>query len=182
VREAQVVFRGVLDAMARPGTPIVLAGTDRLGGFGAAGAIALTLLDFETPVWLGSERDGIFANWLRFHCGCPLASDVGSAAFVFLSAAELPDLAVFNAGTEKFPDTAATLVISVPALAGGTALTLEGPGVDGRVTFAPQGLSPDFWAQAAENRARFQLGVDILFATGDEIIGLPRSTHIYQEG
>lgn len=182
VRDAQAVFRGVLDAMARPGTLITLHGTDEIGGFGAAGAIALTLLDFETSVWLGGEHDSSFANWLRFHCGCPLAPDAQSAGFVFLPAAGLLDLGAFNAGSEKYPDTAATLVITVPALTGGTLVSLEGPGIQDRVTIAPQRLGADFWNQAAANRARFQLGVDILFAAGDAIIGLPRSTRIIQEG
>jgi alpha-D-ribose 1-methylphosphonate 5-triphosphate synthase subunit PhnH len=179
VRDAQTVFRGVLDAMSRPGRLITLRGCDQVGDFGAAGAIALTLLDFETPVWLGSEPDSNFANWLRFHCGCPLAADAQGASFAFLPAPQFPDLGVFNPGSEKYPDTAATLVITVPALTGGAAVTLEGPGIEGQVTIAPQGLGPDFWGQAAANRARFQLGVDILFAAGDAVIGLPRSTRIF---
>jgi alpha-D-ribose 1-methylphosphonate 5-triphosphate synthase subunit PhnH len=179
VRDAQGIFRGVLDAMSRPGLPVSLEGARQVGDFGAAGAIALTLLDFETPVWLGAEPDGSLANWLRFHCGCPLAADVQSASFAFLTAAQLPNLSEFNPGSEKYPDTAATLVITVPALDGGAPVALEGPGIKGRVTIAPQGLPPEFWAQATANRARFQLGVDILFAAGDAMIGLPRSTLIF---
>ena len=182
VLDAQAAFRGVLDAMAQPGRLIILAGADRSGGFGAVGAIALTLLDYETPVWLGADYDARFANWLRFHCSCPLVKDTQAASFAFLSGAELPDLAAFNAGNEKYPDTAATLVIAVPALVGGAAVSLEGPGINGRVVIAPQGLPSGFWAQAADNRAQFQMGVDILFAAGDAIIGLPRSTRIIQEG
>ena len=182
VRDAQSVFRGVLDAMSRPGTLITLHGSSLPDKFGAAGAIALTLLDFETPVWLGCQDDSAFANWLRFHCGCPLAADAQAASFAFLPATQLPDLGTFNAGSEKYPDTAATLVITVPALTGGAVVSLEGPGIKGQATIAPQGLAPDFWEKAAANRARFQLGVDILFAAGDAIIGLPRSTRIIQEG
>ena len=83
-------------------------------GFGAVGAIALTLLDYETSVWLGAGYDTRFANWLRFHCNCPMAADPQTASFAFLSGADLPELGLFNPGTEKYPDTAATLVIAVP--------------------------------------------------------------------
>lgn len=179
VRDAQATFRGVLEAMAHPGLPVTL---DRVGDFGARGAIALTLLDYETPVWLGGGIEAAFGAWLRFHCGCPLANDPGEARFAFVDAADLPGLARFHPGDAKYPDTAATLVIAVPALSGGEPVTLSGPGIEGRVLIAPRGLPDDFWDQAIANRARFQLGVDILFATGDRIIGLPRSSHISREG
>lgn len=182
VRDAQAVFRGVLDAIAQPGTMITIDPAAELGDYGAAGAVALTLLDFETPVWLGEGVDPGFANWLRFHCSCPLVTDAHAASFAFVPAARLTDLGIFNIGTEKYPDTAATVVIAVPALTGGPAVCLEGPGIAERVTIAPQGLASDFWSQATGNRAQFQLGVDIIFAAGDAIIGLPRSTHIIEKG
>ncbi len=182
VRNAQSVFRGVLDAMARPGTLVTIGGVDALGGYGAAGAVALTLLDFDTPIWIGSGYDGGFGNWLRFHCGCPLADEAKAASFAFLMAGELLHLGIFNAGSEKYPDTAATVVVLVPALTGGPVVEIAGPGIVGRATLAPQGLSPDFWAQASETRARFQLGIDIIFAAGDALVALPRSTRILQKG
>jgi alpha-D-ribose 1-methylphosphonate 5-triphosphate synthase subunit PhnH len=182
VRDAQAVFRGVLDALARPGTRVEIDRAEENGGYGAAGVVALTLLDFETPVWLGGDADSDFANWLRFHCSCPLVTDAHAASFIFVAAAQLSDLGIFNTGTEKYPDTAATVVITVPALTGGPAVALEGPGIVGRVTIAPQGLASDFWTQAIANRAQFQLGVDIIFAAGDAILGLPRSTRIIQKG
>jgi alpha-D-ribose 1-methylphosphonate 5-triphosphate synthase subunit PhnH len=182
VRDAQAAFRGVLDAMARPGTLIKIDHAEALGGYGAAGAVALTLLDFETPVWLDEAADTGFANWLRFHCSCPLVTDAHAASFAFVAAAQLSDLGIFNTGNEKYPDTAATVVIAVPALTGGPTVALEGPGIVDRVTIAPQGPASDFWAQAIDNRAQFQLGVDIIFTAGDAILGLPRSTRIIQKG
>jgi len=185
VRAAQRMFRHVLDALSRPGTVVKLDGSV---DFGAKGAIALTLLDYETPVWLGDkvglgeQPDAAFANWLRFHCGCPLAATPTQASFVFLDATDLPALDQFNAGDAKYPDTAATLVIALPALTGGMPVSLEGPGIATRQTIAPQGLTADFWQQAAANRAQFQLGLDIILTANDAIIGLPRSTRILAEG
>jgi alpha-D-ribose 1-methylphosphonate 5-triphosphate synthase subunit PhnH len=182
VRDAQSVFRGVLDAMARPGKMVTIDHAGDLGGYGAAGAVALTLLDFETPVWLGDAAGTGFANWLRFHCNCPLVAEAHAASFAFHPAAGLPDLIVFNAGSEKYPDASTTLVITVPMLTGGMPVALEGPGIIDKAMIAPQGLSPDFWTQAIDNRDRFQLGVDIIFTAGDAVIALPRSTRIIQKG
>ena len=54
VGESQLVFRHILDAMARPGVvqtlSLAMKGPDALDL--AATAIALTLVDFETPLYL----------------------------------------------------------------------------------------------------------------------------------
>jgi alpha-D-ribose 1-methylphosphonate 5-triphosphate synthase subunit PhnH len=43
------------------------------------------------------------------------------------------------------------------------------------------GLSADFAQQWQANRSAFPLGVDILFATSDAIVGLPRSARLAKE-
>jgi alpha-D-ribose 1-methylphosphonate 5-triphosphate synthase subunit PhnH len=118
-RESQAVFRKVMDAIARPGAiqsvafaPDAPAGLDR-----AAGAIALTLLDFETPVWLDPAlRGGAAEDWLRFHCGCPLTTDPDAAAFaVVTDPLKAPPLAAFNPGDAKYPDRSTTLIVQLPS-------------------------------------------------------------------
>src|SRR5258708_9751103 len=89
VRESQRVFRSVMDAMARPGMIVAIAGLAQapqpLGL--AAAAVALTLIDYETPVWLDPAlaQSPEVAAWLRFHTGALLADDPRQAAFGFLS-------------------------------------------------------------------------------------------------
>lgn len=181
ILDSQRIFRCVMDAMARPGRIVDLdAGLSApVPGYEAIGAIALTLLDFETPVFLPAGPEGaMLANWLRFHCGCPVTADAQEACFALCRADALPPLDAFNAGDAKYPDQSTTLLILCPALDGGPAVMLEGPGIADSASIAPQGLPEDFWAQATDNRARFQLGVDIVLAAGDRIIGLPRSTRI----
>src|SRR5215469_15200282 len=85
VRASQAVFRAVMDAMAHPGT---IVATDELTrapqplGLAAA-AVALTLLDYETPMWLDPAlaQSPDVAAWLRFHTGAPLTDDPRQAAF-----------------------------------------------------------------------------------------------------
>ena len=77
VDNAQAVFRAVMDAMARPGTAQTLAPALAPPAplSRSAGAIALTLLDYESPFWLDEtlSRQRDVAQWLRFHTGAPIA-------------------------------------------------------------------------------------------------------------
>ncbi|MDP3381932.1 MAG: phosphonate C-P lyase system protein PhnH, partial [Phenylobacterium sp.] len=144
----------------------------------AAGAVALTLFDFETLVWLDpalaeSEAEG----WLRFHCGCPLTTDAQSAAFAIVTdMAKAPNLAAFNQGDAKYPDRSTTVILQVPSLEGGPTVTLSGPGIQTTTDIAPQGLPQDFWTQIETNQAQFQFGVDVLLVSGDQLLALPRTT------
>lgn len=184
--DSQAAFRRVMDAVARPGTiqdlssaPAAQAGLDR-----AAGAVALTLFDFETPVWLDPIfRGGPVEDWIRFHCGCPLTEKPDEAAFALIAdLANCPPLAAFNPGDAKYPDRSTTLVVQVPALVGGQGVCLSGPGIKERAALAPTGLPEEFWAQVLVNNARFQFGVDILFVAGGLLTALPRSTTVTIKG
>ena len=76
VLDAQRIFRGVLDAMAHPGRIVFLPPPPEPPAplVPATAAIALTLLDYETPIWLDHRaRTEEVIAYLRFHCGAPLA-------------------------------------------------------------------------------------------------------------
>jgi alpha-D-ribose 1-methylphosphonate 5-triphosphate synthase subunit PhnH len=180
VRESQAVFREVMECMARPGrvtrfdrAPAAPAGLDK-----AAGAVALTLFDFETLVWLDPAlADSEAEAWLRFHCGCPLTPAAQDAAFaVVTDMAKAPNLAAFNQGDAKYPDRSTTVILQIAALEGGPVVTLSGPGIRTTTDIAPQGLPQDFWTQIETNQAQFQFGVDVLLVSGDQLLALPRTT------
>ena len=185
-RESQAVFRKVMDAIARPGTiqDVAFAPDAPAGLHRAAGALALTRFDFETPVWLDPTlRGGAAEDWLRFHCGCPLTTDPQAAAFaVVTDPVKMPPLTAYNPGDAKYPDCSTTLIVQLPGLEGGEAVTLTGPGIKDSATLAPSGLPGDFWEQVQANHARFQFGVDLIFVSGDRLVGLPRSTRIITQG
>ncbi len=181
VFESQAVFRAILNALAGPGivTDLPAAIYPPVPHFEAQAAIALTMLDFETPVFvdpaLGSGR---LQNWLRFHCGCPIAPAPAEAAFAFVDAATMPALSDFNAGDPKYPDQSTTIVISCAALTGGAEHWLAGPGIATSVAVAPIGPSAEFWDQLRANHEAFPLGVDIILASEDSIIALPRTARL----
>jgi alpha-D-ribose 1-methylphosphonate 5-triphosphate synthase subunit PhnH len=184
-RDSQAVFRRVMDAVARPGTIQDLSfAPEPPAGLGrAAAAMALTLFDFETPVWLDPMLRGHCVDWLRFHCACPLTEQPGEAAFaIIVDAADCPPLSAFHPGDAKYPDRSTTLLIQTPALVGGRGVILEGPGIKDRSALAPAGLTGGFWEQVQANHARFQFGVDLIFAAGDLIAALPRSTRVTVKG
>ena len=76
VRDAQRCFRAVLDAMARPGRIAHVSGVTPPSPLDVAtAAVALTLVDHETKLWLDPAA-GAAREWLRFHCGAPLTDDL----------------------------------------------------------------------------------------------------------
>jgi alpha-D-ribose 1-methylphosphonate 5-triphosphate synthase subunit PhnH len=182
VVDSQRVFRAVLDAMSRPGTVVEAppnpTSPDPLHP--ASAAVLLAMADFETPVWLDPAADfPEVRNYIKFHCGCPLAADAGGAVFAMIAdPATMPPLAVFAQGSDDFPDTSATLILQVPSLIGGKGMHLSGPGIRDRAVMAPLGLPSDFSAWLAENHARFPRGVDVVFASGRHVAALPRSTRL----
>jgi len=182
VFDAQITFRALLDAMARPGT-VAGIGVDLVAPAPlspAATAVALTLFDHDTPVWLDEAAAAAdLRQFLAFHCGAPLAKTPAEAAFALVaSAPAMPALDRFNPGTDAYPDGSTTLVIDLPSLHDGPAVTLRGPGIADRAELAPTGLPDGFWDWMAVNRSIFPLGVDIVLACGDRLACLPRTTRI----
>ncbi|MBU2588981.1 MAG: phosphonate C-P lyase system protein PhnH [Alphaproteobacteria bacterium] len=184
VFESQHTFRRVLDAMSRPGLLINLDAdlSAPADGIDAAAAIALALLDFETPIYLSPvpEWAGL-AQWLRFHCGCPIVENPGDAAFALVRVDAMPALDQFNSGDPKYPDRSATLIIVCPSLEGGDSLRLAGPGIADFRVIAPTGFDPAFWDDVRQDRSKFQLGIDLILTSDNHIVALPRSTRIALE-
>jgi alpha-D-ribose 1-methylphosphonate 5-triphosphate synthase subunit PhnH len=186
VRESQVAFRKIMEAIARPGTRADFdAAIQPPPGLGVAAAtVALTLFDFETPVWLDPAlRGGEAEAWIRFHCGCPLTTDTHEAAFAIVTDARTaPALASFNLGDARYPDRSTTVILQVESLDGGKPVILSGPGIRDTVTVAPSGLPEGFWGQVRDNNAQFQFGVDLLIVSGSALTAVPRSSNIQNQG
>lgn len=174
-------FRSIMQAMARPGVPVPLQAALRVPAplLPTSAAVALTLCDFQTPVWLSPAlANEEVERYLKFHTGAPIAERLEDAHFAFLSLTEeRPPLALFAQGTHEYPDRSATLVIQVEEFHSRSVI-LEGPGINGMVRFGVDGLAQDFWASMAENHARFPVGVDVIFAGTGRLAALPRSTAV----
>jgi alpha-D-ribose 1-methylphosphonate 5-triphosphate synthase subunit PhnH len=181
VHGAQHLFRGLLSAMAHPGRAVDLGEAVTVDGpvplDPATTGAALTLLDYDTPLWVDWIADTPpVRGYLKFHCGCPIVARSQDAAFGLITdPANMPRLALFAQGVDQYPDRSATLLLQVPSLSGGPAVTLRGPGIKGTATAAPGGLPDWFWNDWRLNAGQFPLGVDVFLTCGTSVIGLPRS-------
>lgn len=178
---AQNVFRATMEALARPGQPQGI-GTDAAPPAPMTpelGAMALTLCDHDTPVWLDPvlRSSEAVTAWIAFHCGAPITDDIGEAAFALVTdAARLPRLDAMGQGTDEYPDRSTTVVLAAGLAE--TAVVLKGPGSNGELRTILPLPNGDFLAQWADNRARFPRGVDLLLVRNGTVIGLPRTTRI----
>ena len=182
VLDSQRAFRSVLDALAHPGRIATLSGPETppapLGP--ASVAVCLTLLDFETPLWLDALAGSAQArDYLRFHCGMPLVDAPGDSRFALIAdPASMPALDAFDAGTDERPDRSATLIVQVGALHAGRGRRLIGPGIDGDAWLEVEGLPDALWRAVRANAARFPRGVDLLLCADHRLAALPRTTRV----
>lgn len=185
VHDAQIAFRQVMDAMARPGTlQTVSAMLEPPAPLDlASGALLLTLCDHDTPIWLSSTlAKSSLPAWISFHTNAPVVSDKAEARFAFAGPdGAMPVLTHFAQGTQEYPDRSTTLVLQLPSLARGRPLTLTGPGIRDTASIAPEGLPDTFLRQWSDNRGLFPRGIDLILTAGRDFIALPR-TCIIREG
>ncbi len=180
VFDSQRVFRCVLDALAHPGSvhELDIALTSPAPLSATATALGLTLADFETPVWLQARAGGA-AQYLRFHCGCPLVAEPALARFAIAhDALALPPLASFALGEIDYPDRSATLLLQVEELSEGKGVKLRGPGIREHAQLAVKGLPARFWSEWRENGQLFPRGIDAILVADKRIVGLPRTTQV----
>lgn len=177
---AQAVFRELLKGMSHPGRilrmpPVFEASPPGLDP--AAAAVCLTLLDGDTPLWTDLDGSSPVWAWLRFHCGCPVAEEASRAVFGLATGADrLPPLTAFRPGSDEAPETAATLILQVEALAAAGGCRLSGPGIRESRSLEVAGLPHGFWDQRRRICGAFPLGLDIIFVCGAQLAALPRST------
>src|SRR5260370_25368849 len=136
VLSARAPCRVVMEATARLGAVQRVAATVGApsGMMRGTAAIALTLFDHDTPIWLDASmsKTSEVARWLKFHTSAPVVTDSSIAHFALIgNAGALPDLARFSFGSNEYPDRSTTLILQVDSLTQGPAYELRGPGIDG---------------------------------------------------
>jgi alpha-D-ribose 1-methylphosphonate 5-triphosphate synthase subunit PhnH len=182
ILDSQRIFRSVLEATSRPARIVDVAAAIHPPAplHPATAAVCLTLLDFDTPLWLddAAARPEV-VEWLKFHCGMPLAAEPDAAGFVLVAdAVRMPPLSAFNPGTAEHPERSATVIVQVRALIGGTGRRLTGPGIADEVRLDVAGVPDTFWTWTSDNHVQFPRGVDLLMTAGQVIAALPRTTRV----
>src|ERR1700680_2175268 len=148
VLSAQSTVRAVMDAMARPGSVqrIVASSGAPAAMMRGTAAIALTLFDHDTPVWLDplmSDTSEV-TKWLKFHTGAPVIADSSICSFALVGDADaLPALDRFSFGSNEYPDRSTTVILQVESLTQGPTLECHGPGIDGIAVLQAKIQPPD---------------------------------------
>ena len=186
VLSAQTTFRSVMDAMALPGSVHCIASASGTppGMMRGTAAIALTLFDHDTPLWLDrrmSEASEV-EKWLKFHTSAPVVSDPSIASFALIgNAGELPALDRFSFGSNEYPDRSTTLILQVESLREGLTFELSGPGIDGTAMLQATIEPLDLFARLAINGTLFPRGIDVVLVADDAIVAIPRTTRLVAE-
>src|SRR4051812_42430366 len=181
VLSAQSTFRSVMDAMARPGSvqrivPAAVAPPPVMRG---TAAIALTLFDHDTPIWLDAAMSATadVARWLKFHTSTPVVQDASICSFALIgNPAALPPLDRFSFGTGEYPDRSTALILQVDSLTDGPLVELHAPGIDGAAMARITAPHLDLFARLAINEALFPRGIDVVLVADDSIMAIPRTT------
>lgn len=184
VKDAQAVFRGLLEAMSRPGriarvdvdlpapAPLAVATT----------AIVLALVDYETPLWIAADlRSEAAERHLKFHTGARLTETPKAAAFALLGRAP-DDLTDFAFGTDEYPEAGATVVVQVGSIDPGGPLCLSGPGIRDSHTLSLPDVPSEFWNGRAALARHFPRGLDFVFVADRRFVAVPRTTVVAVEG
>ena len=187
VLSAQSVFRSVMDAMARPGSvqrvrPATGAPETMMP---ATAAIALTLFDHDTPIWLDQQMSATpeIARWLKFHTSAPVIADASIASFALVgNPRDLPPLDRFAFGSNEYPDRSTTLILQVESLTDGPAIELQGPGIEGTAALGASIQPQDLFERLAINAVLFPRGIDVVLVHDDAIVAIPRTTRLVRGG
>lgn len=133
-------------------------------------ATVLTLIDSTTPVFIAPPWDTpALRQWLTFHTGAPVVAPE-QAMFALGHLQGLGDLTRYAKGTDQYPDRGCTLLVQLEHLENSGA-TLTGPGIEDAIE-----LNVPAHPQWSVVRGPYPLGLDVMFVSGDQIAGLPRST------
>jgi alpha-D-ribose 1-methylphosphonate 5-triphosphate synthase subunit PhnH len=178
VISSQSAFRSVMDAFAHPGRIITLtAGAEGPAPLSpGTAAIALTLFDQDTPVWIDAPDAAQAAEWLLFHTAAPIATGPKDCAFAIVTdSGRLPAFDCFNPGSHEYPDQSTTVIVQVESLIQGSAIHLTGPGIKIRESIGPEPLPAGMAGRLALNHSLFPCGIDLIFVSGNDVVALPRS-------
>lgn len=187
VLSVQSTFRSVMDAMARPGTiqRIAVATGAPSPLMRGAAAVALTLFDHDTPVWLDAamSETADVTKWLKFQTGAPVIADSAICSFALIGdASALPALDRFAFGSNEYPDRSTTLILQVGSLIEGSRFELRGPGIDGSAVLQARIEPADLFERLGINAALFPRGIDVVLVADDAIVAIPRTTRFAAKG
>lgn len=196
--DSQMIFRSLLDAMARPGSIVVLPDikitSPALNRYPLL--LLMTLLDHEVSFYVSGHSDvnvnasrQAVAEYLRSNTGSN-ESALRDADFILVCEGSSQGLIRrVKQGTLEYPDESATVVYDVGSIGDRgydgddshdeyMLLELSGPGIAGKCMIAISGMEPAEIEDVLAMR-NYPLGIDaILSDRNGNIACIPRSTNV----
>ncbi len=170
----------MLDAFSHPGRIVELrdapAGPGTLSP--ASTAFLLTFADRETPVWLEAGLDTQAVRDFLRYAGAPIVDQREAATFAVITGGGADPLPASPSAPTPIPTVPPRWSLKCRSSPRALHLLWRGPGIDGEVRVALDGLGRDFWPAWAANHALFPCGVDLVFASGSRLLALPRSVAV----
>jgi alpha-D-ribose 1-methylphosphonate 5-triphosphate synthase subunit PhnH len=148
-------------------------------------AIALTLFDHDTPIWLDPSMSATsdVAKWLKFHASAPVVQDSSICHFALIGEpSALGGLDRFSFGSNEYPDRSTTLILQVESVTQGRPIELRGPGIDGTAMVHATIQPADLFERLAINAKLFPRGIDVVLVADDAIVAIPRTTRLVGSG
>ncbi|TGA96034.1 phosphonate C-P lyase system protein PhnH [Sporolactobacillus shoreae] len=196
VRDTQMIYRQLLDCMARPGKiNSVLQYIQKIDADLPCSPrvfmMAATLLDREVTFHLLSQKkeDAVrFIEWrMRSRQG-----EMNQADYLFIDLrvdpVEIDEMMdVIRVGTLQNPDQSATLILCVDDLSDQAdlplALRLRGPGIQEKKELSIAGMDPEWFRKRRQINEEYPIGCDfILISATGKMAALPRTTLVESEG
>ena len=186
---AQAVFREVMNAFAHP---LKIYRINR----GAAGSsesapirgesapiLELCRVFLDNAVSFYVDNDEELAAAIREQTYAATAG-LEDAGFVILKDPEnFGAWGSIRQGSLVDPHKGATVIVGVPQIAGGTSITAEGPGIDGKATFLMDHVVAGCARIAAGLDREYPKGFELIFVSYEgDICALPRHVRILYEG
>ncbi|WP_332239116.1 phosphonate C-P lyase system protein PhnH [Sporolactobacillus sp. KGMB 08714] len=196
VRDTQIVFRQLLDCMARPGkinsvSPFLRKIGTQLPCSPRMFMIASILLDYEVGFHLISAGKIDAFHFIEWRTRSRHVA-INQADYLLVDAAvdaraidEIMD--TVRTGTLQSPERSATLILGVDGLSDRAglplALTLKGPGIKEKRRLFIAGMDKEWLEKRKQVNKEYPTGCDfILMTAAGEMAALPRTTFIESEG
>ncbi len=187
VLESQEAFRAILSAMAHPGRIVSVRAPSVIPRdlHPASWVVLLTLADDSVRFWTDLPIDHETRWAVQSACRVRTVSEPQEADLALV--VDPSSLAVpiaFQIGTEEEPYLSATVIVQVfslstePSSPRGQAMLLSGPGIQERSTLFVDGCPKGFWDWRRQLEAFYPRGVDLLLVHENNLVALPRSTHV----
>lgn len=188
VFDAQIIFRKIMDSMARPGkinniADIQITPPEYLNKSSAL--IGFSLLNSDVTFFSVNNQDEV-NEYLKINTSSIPVLKVENASYVFISGNSASEIVRnIKKGELEYPEDSATLIIDVEKIEklpiGQTfEIVLKGPGVKTEETVYVKGITKEILEEIKIANREYPLGIDVILSDVDgNITCIPRTNNYY---